>query len=70
MRFDLRSMSTTMKTVDTSIAALKMAVKNRPISQNLLFHSDRGVQANPMSSRTQMTSLCQVRVRFARLYRF
>jgi len=38
------ALSTTMKTVDTSIAAWKMAVKNRPISQHLLFHSDRGVQ--------------------------
>jgi transposase InsO family protein len=38
------ALSTTMKTVDTSIASWKMAVKNRPISQHLLFHSDRGVQ--------------------------
>ena len=38
------ALSTSMQPVDTSIAAWKMAVKNRPISQNLLFHSDRGVQ--------------------------
>lgn len=28
----------------TAIAAWKMAVKNRPIEQSLIFHSDRGVQ--------------------------
>lgn len=29
---------------NTSVAAWKMAVSNRPIAQNLIFHSDRGVQ--------------------------
>lgn len=29
---------------DTIVSAWKMAVKNRPITQELLFHSDRGVQ--------------------------
>lgn len=38
------SLSETMKTADTVIPAWKMAVKNRPITANLLFHSDRGVQ--------------------------
>jgi transposase InsO family protein len=33
-----------MKASDTTIAAWKMAVKNRPVKQELLFHSDRGVQ--------------------------
>jgi transposase InsO family protein len=54
------ALSTTMKTVDTSIAAWKMAVKNRPISQHLLFHSDRGVQANPMSSHRQVCMPVQI----------
>jgi hypothetical protein len=57
MRFDLRSMSDTMKAADTTIAAWKMAIKNRPIQQYLLFHSDRGVQANPMSSHRQVCCL-------------
>jgi putative transposase len=28
----------------TSVAAWRMAVKNRPVTQSLLFHSDRGTQ--------------------------
>jgi hypothetical protein len=37
-------MSDTMKASDTTIAAWKMALKNRPLQQDLLFHSDTGVQ--------------------------
>lgn len=33
-----------MKAKDTTIAAFKMAVKNRAVTQGLIFHSDRGVQ--------------------------
>ena len=29
---------------DTTVAALKMAITNRPVTQCLIFHSDRGVQ--------------------------
>lgn len=38
------SLSTSLKAVDTVIPAWIMAVKNRPITQELIFHSDRGVQ--------------------------
>nr|WP_255431027.1 IS3 family transposase [Pedobacter sp. N36a] len=38
------ALSTTMKAIDTTIPAFKMAQKNRPITQELIFHSDRGVQ--------------------------
>lgn len=38
------ALSETMKAEDTSIAAWKMALKYRPITNSLLFHSDRGVQ--------------------------
>ena len=38
------ALSITMKAVDTTVAAWKMAVINRPITSNLIFHSDRGVQ--------------------------
>ena len=38
------SLSQTMKTADTVTPAWKMAVKNRPITTELIFHSDRGVQ--------------------------
>ena len=38
------ALSETMKAGDTTVAAFKMATKNRPIVDSLLFHSDRGVQ--------------------------
>ncbi len=38
------ALSETMKAQDTTVAALKMAIKNRTITQALIFHSDRGVQ--------------------------
>ena len=38
------SISDSMKASDTVIPAWKMAIVNRPISDELIFHSDRGVQ--------------------------
>ena len=40
------SLSKTMKAVDTTIAAFKKAIENRPLhdQQKLIFHSDRGIQ--------------------------
>ena len=38
------ALSETMKAIDTTVAAFKMATANRPVVQPLLFHSDRGVQ--------------------------
>lgn len=38
------ALSTTMKAEDTTVAAWRMAVINRPIHSKLIFHSDRGVQ--------------------------
>lgn len=38
------SISDGMSTEETSLAAWKMALKNRNISKGLIFHSDRGVQ--------------------------
>jgi transposase InsO family protein len=38
------SISDSLKTSDTVIPAWKMAIINRPITENLVFHSDRGVQ--------------------------
>jgi putative transposase len=38
------ALSETIKTGDTTLAALRMALNNRPLVQPLLFHSDRGVQ--------------------------
>jgi transposase InsO family protein len=38
------SMSKSLTTADTIIPAWFMAVSNRPITEDLIFHSDRGVQ--------------------------
>ncbi len=38
------ALSTTMKATDTTMPAFKMAQRNRPIIQQIIFHSDRGVQ--------------------------
>lgn len=38
------SLSNTMTTNDTSLAAWRMAIKNRPVKKGLIFHSDQGVQ--------------------------
>ena len=38
------ALSIAMKALDTSVAAWKMAIKNRPIITALLFHSDHGFQ--------------------------
>ena len=54
------AMSEEMKASDTTIAAWKMAINNRPVKQDLLFHSDRGVQANPMSSHRQVCCLYRI----------
>jgi transposase InsO family protein len=50
-------MSDTMKASDTTIAAWKMALKNRPVKQDLLLHSDRGVQYACTAFREQLTGL-------------
>jgi transposase InsO family protein len=38
------SLSDGMSTEQTSLAAWRMAIKNRPIQKGFIFHSDRGVQ--------------------------
>lgn len=38
------SLSTSMATDDTTLPAWRMALKNRKITNELIFHSDRGVQ--------------------------
>lgn len=38
------SLSNDMTAENTTMAALKMAVRNRDVKQGLIFHSDRGVQ--------------------------
>lgn len=38
------SLSSDLSAANTCMAARRMAVKNRPLSGKLIFHSDRGVQ--------------------------
>jgi transposase InsO family protein len=38
------SLSQGLTARQTSISAWRMAIKNRPVTRNLIFHSDRGVQ--------------------------
>lgn len=38
------SLSNTMSTNDTSLAAWRMAIKNRDVKKGFIFHSDQGVQ--------------------------
>ncbi|MFD2515935.1 IS3 family transposase [Pontibacter locisalis] len=38
------ALSETMEAESTTVAAFRMVVRNRPVTQNLLFHSDRGLQ--------------------------
>ncbi len=38
------SLSNGMSTDETSLSAWKMAIKNRPLTNGLIFHSDRGIQ--------------------------
>ncbi len=38
------ALSESMKAAETTIPAWQMAIKNRPIERDLIFHSDRGVQ--------------------------
>jgi transposase InsO family protein len=38
------ALSETMKPCSTSVAAYQMAIINRPVTEELIFHSDRGIQ--------------------------
>ncbi len=48
------ALSETMEAEVTSVAVWRMAVRNRPITQSLLFHSDRGVQYACQQFRNQL----------------
>lgn len=51
------ALSETMEAEVTSVAAWRMAVRNRPITQPLLFHSDRGVQYACQQFRKQLKGM-------------
>jgi transposase InsO family protein len=48
------ALSETMEAEVTSVAAWQMAIRNRPVTQPLLFHSDRGVQYACQQFRKQL----------------
>jgi transposase InsO family protein len=52
------ALSADMESVNTTIAALKMAFKNRKAQDGLLFHSDRGVQYCAKSFRETLCGCC------------
>jgi len=52
------ALSADMETAHTSIAALEMAVKNRPAQDGLIFHSDRGVQYCAQGFRAVLRERC------------
>ncbi|GAB3203456.1 hypothetical protein GCM10027293_33960 [Pontibacter aydingkolensis] len=51
------ALSETMEAESTTVAAFQMAVRNRPVTQTLLFHSDRGVQYACSVFRQQLKGL-------------
>jgi putative transposase len=51
------ALSNNLKAVDTSVAAWRMALNNRSIESELLFHSDRGVQYACTEFRDQLKGL-------------
>ena len=52
------ALSAGMEAADTTIAALRMAVKNRTPEDGLIFHSDRGVQYCAQSFRAVLRENC------------
>lgn len=48
------ALSETMEAEATTVAAWQMAVRNRPVNDSLLFHSDRGVQYACSAFREQL----------------
>lgn len=51
------ALSESLKAVETSVAAWRMALKNRAIQGQLLFHSDRGIQYACTEFRDQLKGL-------------
>ncbi|WP_439883551.1 IS3 family transposase [Pontibacter sp. MBLB2868] len=51
------ALSETMDAESTTVAAFRMAVRNRPVTESLLFHSDRGVQYACSAFREQLAGV-------------
>jgi len=52
------ALSHNMETANTTVPALKMAVKNRLPRQGMIFHSDRGVQYCAQAFRDALHAIC------------
>jgi len=52
------ALSKNMETTNTTVVALKMAVKNRTPQDGLIFHSDRGVQYCAQAFRNTLNEIC------------
>jgi len=52
------ALSSGLQASSTSVAALQMAIKNRPAPEGLIFHSDRGVQYCAQEFREVLTDSC------------
>ena len=52
------ALSDNLDAVNTTIPAFEMAVKNRAVQKDLIFHSDRGVQYCAQSFRDFMRNIC------------
>jgi putative transposase len=51
------ALSETMEAKVTSVAAWRTAIRNRPVNEPLLFHSDRGVQYACRDFRMQLNGM-------------
>ncbi|WP_394801831.1 hypothetical protein [Pontibacter silvestris] len=51
------ALSETLEAEATTVAAFKMAERNRPLFHSLLFHSDRGVQYACSAFREQLEEM-------------
>jgi transposase InsO family protein len=51
------ALSETMTAQATSVAAWRMAIRNRPVNDSLLFHSDRGIQYACQEFREQLKAM-------------
>lgn len=60
------SLSRSLKAKDTVIPAWLMAVRNRPVIRDLIFHSDRGIQYASNEFRAQLDAYCLVKQSMSR----
>ena len=60
------ALSRTMKAIDTTVPALRMALVNRPLGAQTIFHSDRGIQYACDEFRTELSKTPAIRQSMSR----